>query len=71
MAANPFGAHWVGVYKPTAWPGDTRLSHDVVGRAGNGLELDDSTGTPFCTDHMHAFECSADVALRFDFAISP
>jgi hypothetical protein len=33
--------------------------------------LDDSTGTPFCTDHMHAFECSADVALRFDFAISP
>jgi len=34
MAANPFGAHWVGVYKPIAWPGDLRPSHDVVGRAG-------------------------------------
>jgi hypothetical protein len=47
MAANPFGAHRVGVHKPTAWLGDMRPSHDVVGRAGSGIDYNCPTGAPF------------------------
>ena len=31
MAANPFGAHQVGVHKPTAWPGDMRQAMMSLG----------------------------------------
>ena len=31
MAANPFGAHQVGVHRPTAWPGDMRPAMMLLG----------------------------------------
>ena len=31
MAANPFGAHPVGRYRPATWSSDQRSSHDVIG----------------------------------------
>jgi hypothetical protein len=36
MAANPFGAHRVGVHRPTAWPDDTRPAMMLLGGAGSG-----------------------------------
>ena len=37
MAANPFGAHWVGIHTPTAWPGDMRSAMMSLGRAGGEI----------------------------------
>jgi hypothetical protein len=34
MAANPLGAHRVGICKPTAWPSDMRSAMMSLGRAG-------------------------------------
>ena len=33
--------------QPTAWLGDMRPSHDVVGRAGSGIDYNCPTGAPF------------------------
>jgi hypothetical protein len=46
MAANPLGAHRVGIHRPTAWPADMRPAMMLLGVPGGDVIRISLSGTP-------------------------